>query len=122
MTPLDEALKAAQTDPAKQNEFYTVFLNTEVFVPTAELIGGQEGLRRSGAKESFRPMVVTQDGKDFIPIFDNKQRLETWIRRPSPCVGLAAHALLASLGTESQCMMPVTVGSGWAVLMYIARS
>lgn len=101
MTPLDAALKAAQNDPERQNEFYTVFLNTEVFVPTADLMGGKEGLRRTGDRETFRPMVVTQDGKDFIPIFDSKERLATWIRRTAPCVGISAHVLIATLGTKA---------------------
>lgn len=57
MTALDKALEAATKNPEKQSDYYNLFLNSEIFVPTHDL-PLKEGRNRVGAGETIRPIIM----------------------------------------------------------------
>jgi peptidyl-prolyl cis-trans isomerase C len=97
MTPLDSALRVAQQDPSRQNEFYSLFLNTELLVPIYEAQGIGSAPRRATGNEKFTPVILEANGKRYLPVFDTEERLVTWAKRKIQYLGIPAHALMESL-------------------------
>jgi hypothetical protein len=98
MTPLDKALQAAQSDKSKVNEFYDLFLATDVYVPTHDSSKVESGSRRTTEGETFSPVIVTNKGTDFLPIFDTLERLQAWAGgHELTYIRMPAHALLLSI-------------------------
>lgn len=97
MTELDKALAAAQQDQAKGDAFYSLFLNSDVLIPTRDAAAPESGSRRSQENESFSPIVVENEGVPFLPIFDRMERLEAWAQgQEITYVQMPAHALIRS--------------------------
>lgn len=96
MTLLDQALKAAQTDPSRQGAFYDLFLNVELYIPTHDHPTSL-GVRRTGPQETFRPVILDYKGNRIIPIFDTLEKLTAWARRPIGYIQVTAYAFLQSL-------------------------
>ena len=111
MTELDKALVAAQKDQAKTDAFYSLFLNSEVIIPTRDAAALEAGVRRSQEGESFSPMVVENEGVPFLPVFDRKERLEAWARgQDITYVQMPAHALIRS-SLDSKLHIALNVGT-----------
>ena len=97
MTDLDSALVAAQGDQSRGNVFYSLFLNSDVLIPTRDSGGTDGGMRRSKEGESFSPMVVESNGVPFLPVFDRMDRLQKWAQgHEIAFVKMPAHALIRS--------------------------
>jgi hypothetical protein len=97
MTELDKALAAAQQDRGKTDAFYSLFLNTDVLIPTRDVAAHGGGSRRSQEGESFIPIVVENEGVPFLPIFDRMERLQAWAQgQEVSYVQMVAHALIRS--------------------------
>ncbi len=105
MTELDQALAALREHPEDtkaQSGFYDLFLNSSFFVPTVT-----ENLAAEGeeAEESEVPLVVENDGIDFLVFFDQQQRLSAWAEQDVPSVKLPGY-LIAEM---------TTAGMHWAL-------
>lgn len=97
MTDLDNALAAAQKDQSLADAFYSLFLNTDVLIPTRDTSGMDGGMRRSKEGESFSPIVVESNGVPFLPIFDRMDRLQKWAQGEEiTYIQMPAHALIRS--------------------------
>lgn len=97
MTELDKALSAAQQDQTKANAFYSLFLNSDVLIPTWDAGSPENGARRSREGESFSPIVVENKGVPYLPIFDKIERLQAWAQgQEITYVQMPAHALIRS--------------------------
>ncbi len=97
MTELDKALAAAQQDPTQSDAFYSLFLNSDVLIPTRDAAAPETGARRSREGESFSPIVVENEGVKFLPIFDRMERLQAWAQgQEITFVQMPAHALIRS--------------------------
>ena len=79
MSPLDTALVRAQGDFKNQDDedqaffdFYQLFFSTNLFVPTTEPVDENE--------EDFNisPIILEENGSEYIMIFDSAERLEAW--------------------------------------------
>lgn len=95
-TPLDYALLAARSDPDACDPYYTVFLNTDVYVPTAE-IPREVSERVTQDVETYRFVVIEHGGGCYLPVFDTYERLEQWTQRQVGVIRLSAAALVSSL-------------------------
>lgn len=95
MTDLDkafEALRAKPEDQKAQSGFYDLFLNSLFFVPTAkEMIQiDDEGTEQ----ETEVPLIIENEGTDYLVFFDQQQRLNDWAELEAPFVKLPGHLLV----------------------------
>ncbi|WP_432823679.1 SseB family protein [Trichloromonas sp.] len=94
MTELDKALAALNAnpqDPAAQSGFYGLFLNSIFFVPI-----GTEKIRsddENEEKEVELPLIIENEGTDFLVFFDQQQRLNDWAETAAPCVQMPGHVI-----------------------------
>jgi hypothetical protein len=92
MTELDqtlEALKANPEDPTAKMNFYGRFLHTIFFVPIQKMkpvVDGEE-------KEVDLPLIIDNDGSDFLVFFDDQKRLNTWAEKHAPCAQMPGYAI-----------------------------
>ena len=99
MTDLDkafEALRANPEDQKAQSGFYDLFLNSLFFVPTAqEMIQIDDD---GSEQETQVPLIIENDGTDYLVFFDQQDRLNDWAELDAPFVKLPGH-LLAEMTT-----------------------
>jgi hypothetical protein len=69
MTELDLAFEAAKKNPEKQSEYYNLFLNSEIFIPTHD-VPTEDQCRRAGEGETIRPVIVESEGAKQSVYFD----------------------------------------------------
>ncbi len=100
MTDIDKAfagLREKPDDQKAQSGFYDLFLNSLFFVPTAkEMIQIDDD---GTEQETEVPLIVDNDGTDFLVFFDEQQRLNDWAEQEAPFVKLPGH-LLTEMTTE----------------------
>jgi hypothetical protein len=100
MTELDTALIALRAQPEDrqaQSGFYDLFLNSSFFVPTIlEKIKTEQGKE---GEETRVPLIIDDEGIDYLVLFDRQQRLNDWAQTEAPCVQLRGF-LLAEMTTE----------------------
>ena len=94
MTELDQALEALRANPddhRAQSGFYDLFLNSSFFVPTIdEMVSSGD----KGAKEKAEvPLIMVDDGIDYLVFFDQQQRLDNWAGEEVPSLQLPGHVL-----------------------------
>ena len=94
MTELDQALEALRANPddhRTQSGFYDLFLNSSFFVPTIdEMVSSGD----KGAKEKVEvPLIMVDDGIDYLVFFDQQQRLDNWAGEEVPSLQLPGHVL-----------------------------
>jgi len=96
MSILDKTLLEAKQDTSKQSAFYNAFLNSNVFIPTHDDSIGDSDPRRSKEGETFHPILIQNQNKLVLPIFDSEERLRDWAKRKINYVCMPAHALIKS--------------------------
>ena len=77
-TPLDIAFETAKADPAQQNAFYGLLLETELFFP---VIDADPSVSKIAAPEdggTISPLLLEIEGAPVLPVFDTQERLATW--------------------------------------------
>jgi SseB protein C-terminal domain/SseB protein N-terminal domain len=99
VTQLDKSLIAAQQDNSKANDFYNLFLNTDVYIPTQDM-PEKDTVRRAEEGEKFTPVIIDRGGKKYLPIFDTLERLQVWAKRPIGYARMPSHALLRGIGND----------------------
>jgi len=94
MTELDQALEALRTDPddhKAQSGFYDLFLNSSFFIPTVdEMIETED---KKGKEKVEVPLIIVDDGIDYLVFFDQQQRLNDWAEKEAPSLQLPGHVL-----------------------------
>ena len=109
MTPLDKALQAAQSDNSKVNDFYNLFLATDIYVPTHDSSKVESGPRRTKEGETLSLVIFKDKDTDFLPIFDTLERLQAWAGHELTYVRMPAQALLQSI--DSSLHLALNVGT-----------
>jgi hypothetical protein len=99
VTQLDKSLIAAQQDNSKANDFYNLFLNTDVYIPTRDM-PEKDTVSRAEEGEKFTPVIIDRGGKKYLPIFDTLERLQAWANRSIGYVRISTHALLRGIGND----------------------
>ena len=94
MTDLDKALanlREKMEDQKAVSGFYDLFLNTSFFVPTIkETIQIDD---KGTEEETEVPLIVENDGTDYLVFFDQKERLNDWAELDAPFVTLPGHLI-----------------------------
>lgn len=92
MTELDkalEALKANPEDPTAKMNFYSLFLRTVFFVPIKKMNADE----KSKDKVVELPLIIENEGSDFLVFFDEQKRLNDWAEKHVPCAQMPGFAL-----------------------------
>ena len=103
MTELDQALKTLRADPddhKAQSGFYDLFLNSSFFIPTVdEMIDTED---KKGKEKVEVPLVIVDDGIDYLVFFDQQQRLDDWAEKEEgvPSLRLPGHVLVEMTTAE----------------------
>jgi hypothetical protein len=101
MTALDKALEAATKNPEKQSDYYNLFLNSEIFVPTHDL-PLKESRNRAGEGEAIRPIIIESEGKKYLMLFDSKERLSSWAKRDVGFAVVRGHVVVEMMSADIQ--------------------
>lgn len=100
-TPLDEALRSALAEPKFANFFYDTFLNTQVFMPVKKEGTATGTWTELSLKDRFFPLFLSFENGRAVPVFDSKEKLETWSQNQSfDFLKIKAHVLLKLLDTS----------------------
>ena len=89
MTELDKALEIFQQDmedEKNQSQFFDLFLNSTLYIPTHENKDAEGELQST-------PLVVTADEHDFLMLFDSEERLKDWAEDDVPFVAVPGHVV-----------------------------
>jgi len=92
MSDLDkvvEALNAAPEDVTARMNFYSQFLSTVFFVPIKKVSSAEE----STDKAIELPLIIENDGNDFLVFFDEQTRLNAWAGEHVPCAQMPGFTL-----------------------------
>ena len=93
MTPIDKAYEAALKDQTKAGEFYSLFLRSNIFIPTFD-VPESEGARRANGQDSFNPVIIESGGRKTLILFDSLERLKGYATREIGYVAMPGHAIL----------------------------
>ena len=99
MTQLDKAFVSATKNQDSQSDFYNLFLNTDIFIPTYDM-PQNESQKRAGVNESIKPIIVDSEGISYLMLFDTKDKLSTWAQREVGFVALPGHAVVEMMGSD----------------------
>jgi hypothetical protein len=97
MSELDQALEVLRqdmNDARNQSKYYDLFLNATFFVPTLD--EEVEGASEAVAAGEVLPLVLEDDGNDYLMLFDSKERLHAWAQAEVQCVEVPGHLLAAT--------------------------
>jgi hypothetical protein len=99
MTALDRAYQAANNDSGKQSEYYDLFLNSEIFIPTHN-VPSENRRRRAGDNETISPIFGNSEGKSYLMLFESKERLSAWANRQVGFVALPGHVVVEIMSSD----------------------
>ena len=94
MTELDQALEALRADPddhKAQSGFYDLFLNSSFFIPTVDEM--VDTVDKKGKEKIEVPLIIVDDGVDYLVFFDRQQRLDDWAEKETLSLQLPGHVL-----------------------------
>ncbi len=101
MTEIDQALEVLRANPddhKAQSGFYDLFLTSSFFIPTVDEMVSTDG---KSAKEKVEvPMIIADDGIDYLIFFDQQQRLNDWANEEVPSLQLPGHVLVEMTTAE----------------------
>jgi len=117
MTPLDQAIKALHEDPDNiehRNHFYSLFLQTNFFVPTFDEATGDmsKGEGAVADPEKALPLIMEADGDNFMMLFDHEDRVVAWAEEGVKCVTFPGYVAIA-MATEDL-HLAMNVGTDYA--------
>jgi hypothetical protein len=107
MTELDQALEKYIHDDTQQDQYYTLVLKSEFYLPVLD-----DDSVPDGEEESVTPLVVHSDGKKFLMLFDSEERLISWAKQPTRYMRMTG-AGLAQISPAAM-YWAVNVGSKYA--------
>lgn len=90
MTALDEALEKYIADDNEQAQYYDLILNTDFYIPITD-DGSDTPIEE---REHVTPLVLESDGKHYILLFDNEERVNNWAKKPVDYIILAGYEMV----------------------------
>jgi hypothetical protein len=112
MSQLDDALSELREDmddPKKQSKYYDLFINSTFFVPTMEnepapdeagdAVPDEAGdavpdeAGAAAASDQVAPLIMESDGKDYLMLFDSRERLYDWAKSEVSFVEVPGYVL-----------------------------
>lgn len=108
MTELDQALETLREKPddhQAQSGFYDRFLNGSFCVPIIEeTVQNEDG---SAEKKVEVPLIIENEGTDYLVFFNSSERLESWAEPEAPRVNLPGHVITEMSTSELHWAMNV---------------
>ena len=104
MTDLDKALVLARKDQQRSSDYYDLFLNTELLIPTTgkpELVDDQV----QGDEAIFTPWLVEKEGKRYLLLFDSRDKLAAWAKKEIGFVRLPGHVIMQIMDSSIHWML-----------------
>ena len=100
MTPLDKALDRAREDPGKFDDFYELFLSTDLVFPIRD-VGLKPGETvAADDREDIEIFVIDAPDGPTLAVFDDPDRLGDWARREINYAAMTGADLLRVLDTS----------------------
>lgn len=104
MTPLDQALKDLHDDPESidnRHHFYSLFLQTDFFVPIFDQENGgmAKGAGEPEEPKQALPLIMESDGANFMMLFDQAERVTAWADEEVKCLSIPGYVVIA-MATE----------------------
>lgn len=96
MTPIDKAYEAAIKDQTKAGDFYNLFLRSDIYIPTFD-VPEREGARKADGQEAFNPVIIENEGRKTLILFDTLERLKGYATREIGYVTMPGHAILEAM-------------------------
>lgn len=107
MTELDQALHAFVQDETKQDLYYQAVRETVFYLPTANAEA-----QSTDGEASFTPLVLENDGKTYLMLFDTEEKLFAWSKEECDYVMITGHGI-AKL-TPPALHWAINIGSAYA--------
>jgi hypothetical protein len=98
MTDFDKALQIFQQDmqdPQNQSQFYDLFLNATLYIPTLDEQAVAEAAEPA-TKWHAVPLIIEAEGNDYLMLFDSEERLRNWAQAEVGFVEVPGHVLAAT--------------------------
>jgi len=106
MTKRDQALEKYLQDENKQAQYYDLIINGDFYIPL-----NMDGAKNTGTEqESVTPLVLKLEQKHYMLLFDSKERLSAWAKKPTNFVVLTGWK--AAEISRPQLHWAINVGSG----------
>ena len=93
MTPLDKAFIEAQENPGREADFYNLFLNSDLFIPTHDIPKDRKEIRLEKG-ETISPIIIESQEVQFLMLFNTEERLSAWAKREIGFVRIPGHAVV----------------------------
>ena len=105
---LERAMQDALTDPAKIPDFYTILLESEIYILTPET--KMEPGRRRSLKylEAINVATVEFEGLRWHPAFTSKSRISAYVKEPETCLGARARNIFPMLPNSNFWLNPLS--------------
>ncbi len=106
MTPLDKAYALAQKDQSNADGYYDLFLNSTIYIPVWDA-PERTGERRADNNETINPVIVENDNRHYLMIFDTEERLSAWAQREIGFISVPGHAVVEMMDPKIHWMLNV---------------
>jgi len=117
MTQLDQALTNLREDPENiehRNHFYSLFLQTNFFVPSFDEESGDIAKGEGPVEDPDKalPLIMEADGANYMMLFDHEDRVVSWAEEGVKCIILPGYVAV-SMATE-ELHLAMNVGTDYA--------
>jgi hypothetical protein len=92
MTPLDQIFAEAKENEGKRNQFYSLLITSDLYIPTHDA-PSDNGTDLSSGKVQFNPIIINDNGSEYLMIFDTREKLYAWAGKPVGHVCLPGYTL-----------------------------
>ena len=113
LSPLDEALVRVQNAGDNleelETQYYELFLNATLFMPTWD-VPDEDFEGKLEEDMEVKPVIITEDGVDYIMIFDSQDRLNKWTQDQEPdlgFIGLSGFDVINIFGAQNHLILNV---------------
>ena len=101
MTPLDHALDAVQEGRSPEGDYYNLFLNSDIYIPTWDMPEQPGVWTVAGKNETVRPVIIEKEEGNYIMMFDTPERLGNWAQREIGYIGMSGIEALRTFGSRN---------------------
>lgn len=111
MTALDQALQKFIQNDEEHSQYYDLFLNSQFHIPTHE-DESAAGKTTVSENDAISPVILEADGKSYLMLFDNEERLSAWAKQTVNFVVLPGYAIAEM--TTPELHWAVNVGTDYS--------
>ncbi len=92
MTDLDKALEKFIQENEEHAQYYDLVLNTTFYIPTVDDETTDDKTIVS-ENDSFAPMILESEGKNYMMLFDSEERLTAWAKESVSYVAFPGYVI-----------------------------